>query len=363
MERTAKRFTFSNQMDNEFFTTLRARVNDYFKTNKITKHGDSRIIIKSIVMFLIYFIPYGLMITGVVTMPLLFLGLWILMGLGAVGIGVNIMHDANHGSFSKNKKLNNVLGRCLNLIGGNARTWKIQHNVLHHAYTNIEGMDHDIAVPNILRFSPHQKKRWFHRFQHIYAWFLYGLQTFARAFVTDFTNAVKFWRTGVIKKRSEYKRVLSSIVIWKLVYFTYILVLPLIFMPVSPWLILAGFACMHVTAGLLMAIIFQSAHVMPDCEFPLPNKQGNIENNWAVHQLQTTTNFAPNSRFLTWLLGGLNFQIEHHLFSNICHTHYREISNIVKDTAHEFGIQYNIQKSFFRAIWEHGRMLKHLGSA
>jgi len=254
------------------------------------------------------------------------------------------------------------MGRCLNLIGGNARTWKLQHNVLHHTYTNIDGMDQDIDVPGILRFSPHQERRWFHRFQFIYAWFLYGLQTFARTIVTDFANAYKYKKQGIIRNKSEFRRVMTSVVGWKTFYWIYALALPLIFSPAPFWLVLIGFATMHFIAGLLMAIIFQSAHVMPDCEFPLPNEKGSMANNWAVHQLQTTTNFSPKSKVFSWFVGGLNYQIEHHLFANICHTHYRDISKIVSSTAKEFGVQYNMQKSFFRAIWEHARMLKRLGT-
>jgi linoleoyl-CoA desaturase len=363
MQLSGKRFRFSNQASPEFFTTLRKRVNEYFKSNNIERHGNWQMMIKLAVMFIIYLGPYVVLMAGWVTAPLAVLGLWVVIGLGAVGIGLNVMHDANHGSFSKNKKINSTLGLCMNIIGGNAETWKLQHNVLHHAYTNVEGIDHDLAVPPILRFSPHQKKRWFHRFQHIYAWFLYGLQTFARTFATDFTNAYKFRKKGLIKKKSEYRKLMRSIVVWKLLYFTFILVLPLIFMPVSFWLILGGFAIMHFVAGLTMALIFQSAHVMPECEFPTPDEKGTLENNWAVHQMLTTSNFSPKSRLFSWFVGGLNFQIEHHLFSNVCHTHYRELSKIVSSTAKEFDIKYNTQKNFVMAIWNHGKMLKQLGRA
>lgn len=358
-----KKYSFSNRSNPEFFTTLKERVNEYFESNKIDRHGDHQIIIKSVLMFLLYLVPYILLFTSLAENTLVFIGCWVAMAFGAVGLGVNVMHDANHGSFSKNKRLNAIMGRCLNLIGGNARTWKLQHNVLHHTYTNIDGMDQDIDVPGILRFSPHQERRWFHRFQFIYAWFLYGLQTFARTIVTDFANAYKYKKQGLVRNKTEFRRLMTSVIGWKTFYWIYALALPLIFSPAPFWLVLIGFAVMHFIAGLLMAIIFQSAHVMPDCEFPLPNEKGSMANNWAVHQLQTTTNFSPRSRIFSWFVGGLNYQIEHHLFANICHTHYRDISKIVSSTAKEFGVQYNMQKSFFRAIWEHGRMLKRLGTA
>lgn len=361
MAKTMKRYKFSNKMDQEFFTTLKSRVNAHFVSNNIEKHGDYKIIVKTVVMALLYFTPYVLILAGIVTNPVLYIFMWVLMGLGAVGLGVNVMHDANHGAFTKNQKLNDWLGRAVNVIGGNARTWKLQHNVLHHAYTNVEGMDHDLAAPPILRFSPHQKLYWIHRFQYIYAWFLYGLQTFMRAFVSDFRNAIIFKKKGLVRSDKDFKKLIKSIAFWKVMYFSYILVLPILFAPVSVWLTLGGFVALHFTAGLLMAMIFQSAHVMPECEFPVANDQGTIENNWAVHQMMTTTNFSPKSKVFSWFVGGLNYQIEHHLFSNICHTHYRDISKIVSKTAKEFGVKYNLEKSFFTAILNHGRMLKQLG--
>ncbi len=363
MKVKAPRLKFSNQINAEFFDTLRERVNSYFTTNDLPKHGDSKIVIKTIVMFVLYLGPLVAMILGWVTNPFLFVGMWLLMGLGGTGIGVNVMHDANHGAFSKYPFWNDLLGKSVNLIGGNARTWKLQHNVLHHAYTNIEGMDHDLDVPNVLRFSPHQKKYKIHRFQHLYAWFFYGLQTFSRTLATDFRNAKLFYDKGLIRSKKDYRSVVWNIVIGKAFYFFYILGLPLMFAPVSPWLVLLGFATMHYVSGLLLAMIFQSAHVMPGLEFPVPTDRGTVENSWAIHQMQTTTNFSPKSKVFSWFVGGLNFQIEHHLFSNICHTHYREISKIVSSTAKEFGLKYNMQKNFAIAVWEHGKMLKALGRA
>lgn len=355
-------FRFSNQKDKDFNTTLRDRVNDYFAEKGKSMHADTSAYIKTAVMFGMYFLPLIAMFVFGITNTWLFLGLWFVMGLGAAGIGVNIMHDANHGAFSKSKKVNDFVGLCMNVIGGNAGTWKLQHNVLHHTYTNIDGADHDISGPPLLRFSPHQPLRKVHRFQHIYAWFLYGLMTLFRSFVTDFTNAWVFKKHGLYRNEGQFKKLVSNIVIWKVIYFAYVLVLPIIFLPVSAWLVVAGFILMHFVLGLTLALIFQCAHVMEDCDFPVPNDTGVMDNNWAVHQLMTTTNFSPKSRIFSWFVGGLNFQVEHHLFQHICHTHYRDLSKIVSATAKEFGIQYNTQKNFVIAIWNHGKMLKRLGT-
>lgn len=346
----------------DFVKILRQRVNTYFKTNNISSYGNTNMVIKTIVMILMFFVPYAFIISGA-TNPFIVFGLWLVMGLGAAGIGLSIMHDANHGAYSKNQKINKYLGYLLNLIGGNATNWRIQHNVLHHSFTNIEGLDEDISGNKLLRFSPHKERRAIHRFQHIYAWFFYSLMTVFWMTAKEFIQLKRFKDQGLTKKYGSYGFLLSELIAWKLVYFTYILVLPLVLSPVAWWVIVLGFIFMHFVTGLVLSCIFQPAHVMPSVEYPLPDKSGNMENNWAIHQILTTTNFAPSSKIFSWFVGGLNFQIEHHLFPNICHVHYKNISEIVRTTAFEYNLPYHSKRSFIGAIADHARMLKSLGGS
>lgn len=317
-------------------------------------------VIKTVVMFALYLVPLGLMLSGVFTAWWVIVPLWIVMGTGMAGVGLSVMHDANHGVYSSSKRLNKWLGYSMNLIGSNAMIWKIQHNVLHHSYTNIDGADDDINVSGILRLSPNQKRRGIHRFQYIYAWFAYGLMTLLRTFVSDFTKLFKYRKMGLIKPGRPFGVAFVKLSLWKLFYVGYILVLPMVLMPVSPWLIVLCFLLMNFVTGFILAVIFQTAHIMPNTVFPVPDEQGTMENSWAVHELITTTNFAPSSRVFSWLIGGLNYQVEHHLFADICHVHYRKISKIVAETAKEFGLPYNTQRTFLSAIWQHGQMLKTL---
>jgi linoleoyl-CoA desaturase len=145
------------------------------------------------------------------------------------------------------------------------------------------------------------------------------------------------------------------------VYFFTAIGLPIIFSGFTWWQVLLGFFIMHCTAGMIMSIVFQMAHIVEGVDQPIPNPSGNIENEWAIHQLQTTANFSRRSRIMNWFIGGLNFQIEHHLFPNICHIHYRKISHIVEKTALEYGLQYNMKTTFVHALVSHTRMLKSLG--
>lgn len=353
---------FSHELNAEFFTTLKKRVNHYFQQNKMTPTGDNRMVFKTIFMFSLYFTPYFFILFGNIETNWAMMGLWMLMGLGMAGIGLTIMHDANHGAFSKSKKVNDWMSYSMNLIGSNAFVWKIQHNVLHHSFTNIEGADEDIAMPFVLRFSPHQKLRWFHRFQHLYAWFLYGLMTLLRLFVSDFVRLKHYKDLNLVGSPKNFRKEIIISISWKLFYLTYMIALPILLNPGFAGIIILSFFVMQFICGFILALIFQTAHVMPSCEYPLPNDEGKIENSWAVHELITTTNFSPKSRWFSWAIGGLNYQVEHHLFSNISHVHYPELSKIVRQTAEEFNLPYNSEKSFISAIWNHAKMLRALGT-
>lgn len=346
----------------EFFGTLRKRVSEYFETNKITKHANAAMVFKTIAMLLIYLIPFGLIISGTVVNPWLNIGLWIVMGLGMAGLGLSVMHDANHGAYSSNQKVNKFIGSVMYIIGGNPANWRIQHNVLHHSFTNVDGLDEDINPAPILRFSPTKPRRPIHRYQHIYAWGLYTLMTFLWSTTKDFKQVIRYKKMGLAKTQNRSsKSILWEVISTKLVYYAIFLVLP-IWLSATPWYVtLIGYSIMHLLCGFILAIVFQPAHVMPNMEFVKPTEKGTVENSWAIHELHTTSNFAPDNKLLSWYVGGLNFQVEHHLFPNICHIHYKAISKIVKETAEEYGLPYYSIPSFRKAISEHAKMLKALG--
>lgn len=358
-----KTYRFDRNINGDFYKTLKTRVNQYFTSNNISRTANTEMVVKTIVLIALYFLPLIAIMVGVSTSILVNLGLWMLMGIGAVGIGFCVMHDANHGAYSKVQWVNSVLGGIVNILGINSSIWKYQHNVLHHSFTNIEGADGDVEIPFFLRFTPHQKQRKMHKYQHLYAWLLYGFLILMKVIVTDFTQAFEYRKLKLVKTPGEMRKLIMKISIWKVVYFGVFLVLPMILAPVSPWVTLLGFLMMQYVLGMATAIIFQLAHIMPQNDYPLANEDGLVENSWAVHQLSTTTNFAPKNRLLSWYVGGLNFQVEHHLFPNICHVHYRHISKIVKETAQEFNVPYNSIAKFREAVGEHARMLYLLGNA
>lgn len=348
----------------EFAKVLRKRVNKYFKDKKISKHSNLNMVLKTCFMMVLYFLPFAFVVSGSVDTLWMNLILWALMGLGMAGIGMAVMHDANHGSYSKSKKINDFIGQIIILIGGNAINWKLQHNVLHHTYTNISGMDEDLESDPLMRFSPYQERKKFHRFQHLYAWFLYGLMTIQWSIDKDFTQMVRYKKKGLLKLQNiKFTRSLIMLIISKIIYYLYVLVLPLIIAP-TWWYALIGYFMMHFIAGFILAIVFQCAHVVQNSKFPTPSLQsGEMETDFFAHQLNTTCNFGAKSKLFGWFVGGLNFQVEHHLFPNICHIHYKKISPIVKKTALEYGLPYHSFSTFFEALSCHTKHLRRLGVA
>ena len=350
-----------NTNNSEFFATLNARVRLYFKDKNVSRYANTNMVLKSIFMILLYFVPYILLLSNVLPNIWWMLFLYLIMGFGKAGIGLSILHDANHGSYSKNQTINNIMGYMMNIVGGSALNWKIQHNVLHHTYTNIEGVDEDIAIHGIMRFSPHEKRRAIHRVQYIYAWFLYGLLTLSWALTKDYKQLIRYNKMGLIEAQgTTFTKAMINLIISKVLYYLYMVVIPIIVLPIAWWQVLLLFVFMHFIAGLTLSCIFQPAHVVPESEYPLP-EGGVLSNNWAIHQLYNTTNFAPKSRLFSWYIGGLNYQIEHHLFPNISHVHYKKLSEIVKQTASEFNLPYNSQSNFVMALWSHAKMLYMLG--
>ncbi len=350
---------FSRKDKTDFFPTLRKRVDQYFKENNLSKHANSTMIIKTIFI-----------LTGFVGTYLLLLSNWfsvgqmlvlaILNGLFTALIGLNITHDAMHGSYSSNKNVNYIIGLCFNIIGANDYMWKISHNVMHHTFTNVPGQDADIDQVPVLRLNPQQELWWIHRFQYIYTFFFYALTSIAWVFVRDFAEYFHPKVAGY-KRTDKPVREFLRMIFFKIIYYILFLVIP--FMVIDlPWhYILIGFIILHMVEGIALALVFQLAHVVEGTHFPSPDEDGQLGTSWEVHQMYTTADFACENKLVNYFFGGLNFQVEHHLFPHICHVHYTAIAPIVKQTAEEYGLPYYSHPTYFGAIRSHIRMLKKFG--
>ena len=335
----------------------------YFRLNRLEKKATTGMKVKTIVLLLAYFTPIAFHWFGLVTEPWLVLLLYSISGLGIAGIGMGIMHDANHGAYTRNNTMNYFLSHTLDLMGCSSEIWKLQHNVLHHTYTNIHGHDEDITAPIwLLRFSPHSKHYSAHRFQHLYVWFFYGILTLFWVTGKDFVKAIGYRKKGLIQSNKELTVRLLKLIPLKAFYFTYALIIPIWMTPLPAYWLIIAFVLMHFVAGILLSVVFQLAHVVPEMTYPQADTNGSIENNWYVHQLQTTSNFSPGNKVLAWYLGGLTNQIEHHLFPQICHVHYPNLSKIVQRTAEEYNIPYHVNQTFFQALAGHVNTLRSLGN-
>lgn len=318
-------------------------------------------LLKTAGMLSIYFLPYIAMLTLQPSVWLT-LSLFFIMGIGMSGIGMGVMHDAVHGAYHEKGWVNKILGATIYLISGNVTTWRLQHNILHHTYTNIEGLDDDLETSGLIRLHPNQPWKKMHKKQAWYAPLLYGLLTLNWVVMKDFKQLLRYQKTGLANfTKQELRNEWINLILTKALYFSLFIVLPLIFVPVAWYFVILGFVLMHFTAGFLLSFVFQLAHVVDHVEtFDMP-VSGKMDDAWMEHQLRTTSNFARKSKLVSWFVGGLNFQIEHHLFPNICHVHYPAMSKIVRETAAEFNLPYNEHIRLGEAIQAHMNSLRQYG--
>ncbi|TKC05386.1 acyl-CoA desaturase [Pedobacter polaris] len=354
-----KKVKFTNTNKSTFYATLRKRVDEHFEDNQLSIHANGAMWFKT-VFFLGSFIAlyFGVLLGDF--NPLVKLGLAILLGIFGAFVGFNICHDAIHKAFSDKPFINKSFSFLFSLIGASAYVWSICHNIVHHTYTNISGHDEDIDVaPGLIRFCEDEPVNKIQRYQHIYAFGLYSLAMLSWVFRKDYK---KFFQTKIGSQVANHPKIeYFNLFFFKFLYYFLFIILPLIVIDIAWWQFLIGFLAMQFAQGLVLGLVFQLAHVVEGTSFPLPNEDGNIEEAWAAHQMMTTANFAVNSKLVGFLCGGLNRQVEHHLFPKICHIHYPAIGSIVKTTALEFGLPYIESPTFLSALGSHYRMLKKLG--
>lgn len=350
---------FINNNNSAFYSTVRKRVDYYFIQKNISTHANLTMWFKTFFFIGGFLSLYFLIILGNFNTTIL-LGLAILLGMFGAFIGFNVCHDALHKAFSSNKHVNNTLGFIFNLIGASSYVWNICHNIVHHTYTNIAGHDEDIDIaPGLIRFSPTETVNKIQRYQHYYAFVLYSFAMLTWAFKKDYK---KFFQKKIGEQTANHPKIeYFKLFFYKAIYYFIFIGVPLLVMPISGWQFFIGFLAYLFAQGFVLGLIFQLAHVVEGTSFPLPNTEGNVEEAWAAHQMRTTANFSVRSKIVAFLCGGLNQQIEHHLFPKICHIHYPAIAKIVKTTAFEFNLPYIENITFLDALQSHYRMLKKLG--
>ena len=348
------------QAHGDLFRTLKANVDTFFKENDLPKHGGARILIKTLVIAAWFLSSYLLLVffaTKIWQVVLLTLS----VGTAVAAVGFNVQHDGGHKAFSASPKLNRFFAFGLDLLGASSYLWNYKHNQLHHQHTNVDGVDDDIAAEPFLRLAPSQNYHWFHRFQHLYAWPLYGLLAIKWHLWDDFTNLAR-GKIGDFAFPRPRGKELVYFVLGKVLFAAWVFVIPSFFhsfgIVVALYILGAGWT------GIVLSLVFQLAHCVEETTFHTPPEEGvRMENSWAAHQIQTTADFAPRNPFLTWLLGGLNYQVVHHLFPRISHVHYPKIAPLIAEACEQHGLRYVSVPTFRHAISSHYRFLRRLGQS
>ena len=346
----------------KFLKELRVRVDAYFERTGKRRRDCPAMYAKTAVMLAWFFGCYALLLFGphvwYVVLPLA-----ILQGAAVSAIGFNIQHDGGHKAYSDRPWVNRLMAKSLDLMGASSYVWDFKHNSFHHTYTNISDHDDDIDVGILGRMSPNQPRLPFHRFQAYYMWFLYGLLAVKWQLFDDFYN-VAVGKLGHHRLPRPKGRQLVEFIAGKAVFLSMVFVVPMLLLH-TVWPVVGIYLIASFVSGVTMSVVFQLAHVVEEADFPVPTATGpgavTMGVPWAEHQVQTTVDFARGNWLLCYFLGGLNFQVEHHLFHKICHVHYPALSKLVEQACEEFGIQYNAHRSFWAAVGSHARHLADMG--
>lgn len=342
-----------------FRKELNRRVEAYFEERKLSQRDNFAMYLKTATLVVWMLAAWLFILFAPVAGWLKLLGC-VVLALGMAGFAFNVGHDANHGGYSSNRYINKALGLTYDLIGISSYLWRYRHNTLHHTYTNIVGHDVEIDGDGLARMAPDRELKWFHSFQHIYIWFVYTLIPFYWSFSDVYLILFK-------RKYHEHKiptpsplelfTLLGSKVVWLGIGIG----IPLA-VGYTPLQAALGFCFTYMTYGVVICTVFMVAHVVEKAEFLTPAPEtGNIDDEWAICQVRTTADFAPNNKFLTWYLGGLNFQVIHHLFPQICHIHYPKLAPIFQEVCQEYGVNYIVYPTFTEAIASNYRWLKAMG--
>jgi linoleoyl-CoA desaturase len=356
---TQPKVTFGKSIG--FRKELNRRVEAYLKAENISPRDNLAMYFKTAIIFSWVISAWTFTVFGPPVIWMKLLGC-VILGLGVAGVGFSVGHDANHGGYSNSKFVNRLIALSYDFIGLSSYLWRFRHNSLHHIYTNMLGHDVEIHADELVRLSPEMEYHWYHKYQHIFIWFIYPLIPFYWSAADVYLILFKRkYHDHFIPTPSPIE--LMTLLGFKVIWLGWLIGIP-IAVGYSPWEAILGFTLTYMTYGFVICVIFMLAHVMDGLEFIQPDPKSNsVEDEWAVLQVKTTADFAPNNHFLNWYLGGLNYQTVHHLFPHICHIHYPKIAKILAEVAQEYNVNYQVYDSFGSALESHYRWLQKMAIA
>ena len=352
---------YATGKDKTFYTVLHTRASAFFKNNKLPRRGGAAITGKILAIALLFVVSYGLMISQLFTGWSLF-GLAVAFGISHVLLVFCIAHDASHQALYNRPGWNKFLSYGFNLVGTNAYLWNITHNQIHHMYPNVSGFDTDIhqSAP-LIRIIPAVEHKSFHRYQHIYAPILYLFYSLYLVFQRDYEDIGILPKEGseMLKNRKYPRRVMVNFVFWKIMYILYTIVIPFWLLDVGLLQFILAYVGVHMIMSVLLAIVLIPVHMVDEAAFTMTGNDHEIMDSWMVHVIKNTVDYSRVNKAANWLFGGLNTHLVHHLFPGVCHVHYIALSEVVRKTCKEFGIEYRYV-THGQAIMSHWRLLKRM---
>jgi linoleoyl-CoA desaturase len=343
----------------DFARTMTQRVDAYFAERQISRHADAEMVAKTVLGLVLWIATWAVLMADRLS-PLGVVGWYVVHGFAQLYMAFNIAHDANHGAYSRRKSVNKLVAYVFDLVGVSSYMWRLFHNDSHHAFVNVQGVDTALSSDNLFRFCPQETRLRRHRWQHLYAPPLYCLSTLDWVLAKDFRWLLR-GTFGNRRIAQHPRREIVLLFLFKAFYYTYVLVLPLLFLSVPWYAIVGGFVLMHAFLGFTIAAIFQPTHITEGTTYVEPDGDGRISNNYIRHVFDTTADFARTVPFANSLLGCLNLHVIHHMFPGICHVHYPALTEIVRATAAEFGLTYRENRTITGAFLAHLRWLRLLG--
>ncbi|CAG8446338.1 8031_t:CDS:10 [Cetraspora pellucida] len=347
-----------------FHRAMKKNVEEYFRKTEIDPKNSTNIWIR-------YAIIYGMLVGSYYAqfyLPYVVERIWlqiifaISLGFACAQLGLNQLHDASHFAVTNDPFVWKILGATHDFFNGASYlVWLYQHAFGHHIYTNIAGCDPDLSTddPDIRRIKPSQ--RWYSRYvnQHLFVPILYGFLAI-KVRIQDIT--VLYFVGSNDKIRINPITTWHTCVFWsgKVFFVLHRIIIPLM-ISFSAWKVFLLFAIADAVSSYWLALTFQANHVVGEVEWPLPDKDGLIQKDWAEMQIITTQDYAHDSRFITSIVGSLNYQAVHHVFPQVSQHHYHRIGPIVKETCREFGVRFYYKNTLWEAIGSHIRHLRFLG--
>lgn len=344
--------------EGQLYESIKLKIVQYFEQTRKTKKANLLLVVKALIFLCLIVGGYGLMITLDTKDYFFFFCYYLLFTLGSILFVVTVGHDASHQSLFKRRSANKIVGYSWNILGISKHLWEMKHHHSHHIYTNIPHKDFDIAESPLIRLNPNYNYRPYYKYQYLYAPALYLLFGVFVIYVRDF---IFYYKTLYGQPGTRFGRYfLINLLITKLGYIFISIVIPAILLPFEWWTVLAtNLGCLGIGGSFLLLVLIVP-HINETAAINESSTSIKNQNDWTLHQIRCTIDSSADSRLLSWLTGGLNTHLIHHLFPDICHVHYIDLTRLVRQELNERGIRYQ-EKPIAISIIDHFRFLKKMG--